>query len=210
MTTSATVRMKRSAKGLAFIAASALTIASCGGDGETSTDSAAPESAEVTISGAWARTSPMSVTVGAVYMDITSAIDDELLGASVDVSIAGTVEIHETVAADMSGDGGMPGEEGEQSPMTGDTMAGDMTGDSMAENMSGDMSGDMAGQMTMRPVGSIMIPAGETVMLMPGGIHIMLLDLAAPLEVGQTFDITLTFANAGSVVVTVEVRDETP
>lgn len=62
----------------------------------------------------------------------------------------------------------------------------------------------------MRPVSSIALPAGETVMLMPGGYHIMLLDLVTPLEVGQTFDVTLTFANAGSKVVTVEVRDEAP
>ncbi len=201
MTKSGTHRLKRSAKGLALIAASALVVASCGGDDESSSDSAAPAGGDITVSGAWARTSPMSVTVGAVYMDITSAAGDELIGASVDASIAATVEVHETVAADMSGDA-MPGEEGEESMTSGD-MSGDMSGDTMP-------SGDMSGEMTMQQVDSIVLPAGETVMLMPGGYHIMLLDLAAPLEVGQTFDVTLTFANAGSITVSVEVRDEAP
>jgi hypothetical protein len=142
----------------------------------------------------------MSVTVGAVYMDITAAADDELLSAAVDASIAGTVEIHETVAADMSGD------------MAGDMAEGDaaMPGEEGEEVSEDTMAGDMSGEMTMRPVSSVALPAGETVMLMPGGYHIMLLDLAAPLEVGQTFDVTLTFANAGTQVVTVEVRDEAP
>ncbi|MFM8856421.1 MAG: copper chaperone PCu(A)C [Actinomycetota bacterium] len=205
MTRSARQRIRRTAKGFALVAASALVIASCGGDDDSSADTAAPVGADIAISAAWARTSPMSVTVGAVYMDITASADDELLSASVDPSIAASVEIHETVAADMtSGDSAMPGEEGEEA--SEDTMAGDMSGGMTEDTMAGDMSGEM----TMRPVSSVVLPAGETVMLMPGGYHIMLLDLAAPLEVGQTFDVTLTFANAGTKVVTVEVRDEAP
>ena len=191
MTKSATRRI-RTAKSFALVAASALVFASCGGDDDSSTDTAAPSGGDIAISGAWARTSPMSVNVGAVYMDITAAADDELLTASVDASVAGTVEIHETLAADMAGgDSAMPGEAGEET--SEDTMAG-----------------GMSGEMTMRPVSSIVLPAGETVLLMPGGYHIMLLDLVAPLEEGQTFDVTLTFANSGTQVVTVEVRDEEP
>jgi copper(I)-binding protein len=115
------------------------------------------------------------------------------------------VEIHETLAADMAGgDSAMPGEAGEET--SEDTMAGDMSGDMTDDTMVGGMSGEM----TMRPVSSIVLPAGETVLLMPGGYHIMLLDLVAPLEEGQTFDVTLTFANSGTQVVTVEVRDEAP
>ena len=66
------------------------------------------------------------------------------------------------------------------------------------------------GEMVMQEVDSIAIPAGETVELKPGGYHIMLIDLAAPLEIGQEFDIVLTFANAGDVTVTVVVADEAP
>jgi copper(I)-binding protein len=205
MTRSARQKFRRTAKGLALVAASALVFASCGGDDDSSADTATPMGEAIAVSGAWARTSPMSVTVGAVYMDITASSDDELVGASVDASIAATVEIHETVAAEMEAGGSpMPGEEGEDS--SEDMMDGDMSGGMTEDTMAGGMSGEMM----MRPVSSVALPAGETVMLMPGGYHIMLLDLVAPLEVGQTFDVTLTFANAGTKVVTVEVRDEAP
>ncbi len=72
-------------------------------------------------------------------------------------------------------------------------------------------TGDMgSGEMVMREVEAIDVPAGEMVMLMPGGYHIMLIDLVAPLELGQTFDVVLTFETAGDVTVPVEVRDEAP
>jgi copper(I)-binding protein len=64
--------------------------------------------------------------------------------------------------------------------------------------------------MTMREVAGIDLPAGETVSLQPGGFHIMLLDLAAPLETGDTFDVTLTFESGGERVVAVEVREDAP
>ena len=64
--------------------------------------------------------------------------------------------------------------------------------------------------MSMREVGEIALPAGTTVNLEPGGYHIMLLDLARPLSVGDKFDVTLTFETAGEQVVEVEVREEAP
>jgi len=64
--------------------------------------------------------------------------------------------------------------------------------------------------MTMREVAGIDLPAGEAVSLQPGGFHIMLLELAAPLETGDTFDVTLTFESAGERVVAVEVREDAP
>lgn len=70
----------------------------------------------------------------------------------------------------------------------------------------------MAGapMMQMQPVEDISVPAGETVSLEPGGLHLMMLDLAEPLEVGTTIELTLTFEQAGEVVVTAEVRDMAP
>lgn len=54
------------------------------------------------------------------------------------------------------------------------------------------------GVMTMREVeGGIYIPAGETVRLAPGGYHVMLMGLNAPLEAGSMFEITLFFDRAG-------------
>jgi len=61
------------------------------------------------------------------------------------------------------------------------------------------------GTMQMRKVDSIEIPPGGTVALEPGGYHIMLIDLAAPLVEGQTFDVTLAFAGAGELVVPVTI-----
>lgn len=66
------------------------------------------------------------------------------------------------------------------------------------------MSGGMA---SMHEVDSIPVPAGGKVMLEPGGFHVMLLDLASPLEVGQKFDITLEFAEAGEITVEATVQE---
>jgi copper(I)-binding protein len=63
------------------------------------------------------------------------------------------------------------------------------------------------GTMTMQEVPGVDIPAGGSVSLEPGGYHIMLMQLAEPLETGDEFTVTLTFENAGEVEVPVEVRD---
>jgi copper(I)-binding protein len=59
----------------------------------------------------------------------------------------------------------------------------------------------------MQPVdGPLPIPAGETVTLEPGGLHIMLVNLTDDNVVGDVFEITLTFERAGEVTVPVPVR----
>ena len=60
----------------------------------------------------------------------------------------------------------------------------------------------------MREVSSIDIPAGRTVELKPGGLHIMLMGLTQPLKDGEMFPLTLTFANEGEVPVEVMVSDQ--
>lgn len=63
------------------------------------------------------------------------------------------------------------------------------------------------GVMKMRPVeGGIEIPGMGMQMLKPGGFHIMLIGLTNELKSGDTFAVTLTFANAGDVTVTIPVR----
>ncbi|WP_281825765.1 copper chaperone PCu(A)C [Jannaschia rubra] len=47
--------------------------------------------------------------------------------------------------------------------------------------------------------GGIEIPAGATVTLMPGGLHLMLMGLTGPLEAGTSHPVTLIFENAGEV-----------
>lgn len=45
--------------------------------------------------------------------------------------------------------------------------------------------------MRMRAVAALDLPAGQTVELKPGGFHVMLLDLKAPLKAGDNVDLTL-------------------
>jgi copper(I)-binding protein len=60
--------------------------------------------------------------------------------------------------------------------------------------------------MQMRPVAALPVASGQTVVLAPGGYHVMLTGLRAPLLAGQHFPITLTFEKAGPVTATVTVR----
>jgi copper(I)-binding protein len=60
--------------------------------------------------------------------------------------------------------------------------------------------------MRMRPVNDILVPAGQTVQLRPGGLHIMLIGLTEPLAQGGRLPLTLRFAEAGEVTVQVEIQ----
>ena len=63
-----------------------------------------------------------------------------------------------------------------------------------------------AGQMQMQPKqGGFVIPAGGTFVLQPGGNHVMLMALKAPLENGASTTVTLT-TSGGDVSLTVPVR----
>lgn len=173
----------------AVLAASALVFAACSDDNEATEDTAmtadttatmdttmtadttstesTTAAGEIVVEGAWARTSPMSAETGAAYFTITSPVDDELVSASVDPSVAGMVEIHETTEND-------------------------------------------AGEMEMSPITALPLPAGEAVALAPGGYHIMMMKLAAPLELGSTISIELTMKSGATVTVDAEVREEAP
>ena len=58
------------------------------------------------------------------------------------------------------------------------------------------MEGDI---MKMRAVPALDLPAGKTVELKPGGYHVMLLDLKAPLAKDSTVPLTLVFQDAKGV-----------
>lgn len=185
-------RSPRRAVALAALDVSLVAFAGCGDDDEDATEATEATEAtttteaqygpDLTVTGAWARTSPAVATNGAAYFTVTNdgTVDDALVAAAADPSVAATVELHETVAADV--------------PMGGDTSTTAM-GTAMME---------------MRPVDRIDVPAGDMAELKPGGYHVMLLDLAEPLVVGETLELTLTFEEAGEQVVTVEVRDAAP
>jgi copper(I)-binding protein len=194
---------------VASIAALALIAAACGsgGDADTSTDattgpaadngSAAAPDEGVTATEPWARNSPMMAGDGAAYVVLRGGdTDDELVGAVVSTDVAASVELHETTTdgGDMDGmHGGM--DMGDMDDM--DDM-GDM------DDMD-DMHGGM-GMMRMQEVDTIAVPAGATVALEPGGLHLMLIDLAKPLVAGESFTMTLTFSSGAELTVPFEVR----
>ena len=63
------------------------------------------------------------------------------------------------------------------------------------------------GVMRMRPIeGGLVIRPGETVRAAPGGMHIMLMGLKAPLVAGTTVPATLRFERAGEVRVSFKVE----
>ena len=66
------------------------------------------------------------------------------------------------------------------------------------------------GVMKMRHVEAVEIPAGATVRLEPGGIHVMLTGVSRRLEVGERIAVTLRFERAGEVVLGVPVRRSPP
>jgi copper(I)-binding protein len=55
--------------------------------------------------------------------------------------------------------------------------------------------------------GDVVIPAGGTLELMPGGNHIMLMQMSAPLLAGEDVEVTLTFNDGSSVTVTALAKE---
>lgn len=64
------------------------------------------------------------------------------------------------------------------------------------------------GVMRMRALPALDLPAGQDVELRPGGLHIMLMDLRAPLNPGSSIPITLTVEDAQGRRTRVEVATE--
>lgn len=67
------------------------------------------------------------------------------------------------------------------------------------------MEGD---QMHMQHMAhGIPVPAGGPTSFEPGGLHVMLIGLKSDLKAGDTFDLTLTFEEAGELTISVTVRE---
>ena len=103
--------------------------------------------AQVAVTDPWVRGTVESQKATGAFMQLKSASDVSLVGAS--SPVAGVVEIHE-----MKIDGGV---------------------------------------MRMSAIGALPLPAGKTVELKPGGYHVMLMALKAPLKEGDAVPVTLTF-----------------
>jgi periplasmic copper chaperone A len=136
---------------------------------------------ELIFEGAWSRPTPGDATNGVVYFTVTSPIDDEILSVSVPASIAGEAMMHETLL-DGIAPPAMPAMD----------------------------HGDSTGEMSMVPLESLPLPAGETVVFEAGAKHIMLTDLAAPLVEGQMFSLTFELREAGTQAINVLVTPNPP
>ena len=68
-----------------------------------------------------------------------------------------------------------------------------------------EMDGDVAKMMHME--NGLEIPAGETVMLAPGGFHVMFMGLSNGFTTGDTFDATLVFESAGELEIQFNIED---
>ena len=64
--------------------------------------------------------------------------------------------------------------------------------------------------MRMRRVEKLILPAGKSISIEPGGLHVMLIGLKKPLVEGETFPLHLTFAKAGGVDIIVHVQAKPP
>lgn len=68
---------------------------------------------------------------------------------------------------------------------------------------------DDAGVMRMSmATDGIAIPPQASVILGPGGLHIMCLGVDDPLELGDTAEVTLTFGTAGTTTIGATIRKE--
>jgi periplasmic copper chaperone A len=73
------------------------------------------------------------------------------------------------------------------------------------------MNVDAQGVMRMREIDAIALAPGSTILMRPGqGVHLMLLDLRAPLREGATFPMTLEFERGGKTEVKVVVQQPRP
>lgn len=62
------------------------------------------------------------------------------------------------------------------------------------------------GVMKMMPIKAVEVPAGDTAVLKPGGMHLMLFDAKQRFKIGDHFAVNLTFEKAGEVSVTFKVE----
>jgi hypothetical protein len=62
------------------------------------------------------------------------------------------------------------------------------------------------GVMRMRAMPALNLPAGQTVELKPGGLHVMLMDLKGPVKAGDTVPLTLVFEGADGQRFTQDVK----
>lgn len=183
----------------------------CGTDGKVAWDQVAPEGAD-----------PHSLKSPAPVLAVTAKTaggHDEHAG----MDMGGAAASHDAVVkvGDLDVTGAftkamLPGQ-----PVGGGyfTVKNNGKADDMLVSVSSPVAGTvelhemaMQGQvMRMRKLdGGIAIPAGKTVELTPGGLHLMFMKVKEPFKEGGTVPVTLTFEKAGSVDITLPVEAAGP
>jgi len=132
------------------------------GDDEESDDSE-DESTDTVTSERDLAVMDMGGETSAVYMQISNIGEDAVTITGATTSVAGIVEIHETVIED-----------------------------------------DVA---SMEPVTAIVIDAGETVELRPGGMHIMLMELTEDIEIEDTIELELMLESGDTLTLSAVAQD---
>lgn len=66
---------------------------------------------------------------------------------------------------------------------------------------------DKQGVTMMKMVDTLVVPAGKSVVLKPGGTHVMLMDLKGPVTYRDKIELDLKFQNAGDIKVEAPVKD---
>jgi copper(I)-binding protein len=67
------------------------------------------------------------------------------------------------------------------------------------------ISDDTTGRLKMVEIPKLVIPAGQSVTLRPGGYHLMLMGLQQSLADGESFPLTITFDNGDERTLTIPV-----
>jgi periplasmic copper chaperone A len=62
--------------------------------------------------------------------------------------------------------------------------------------------------MRMRELTAVDLPVGTRIQLAPGGLHLMLIDLKAPLKIGDKVPLTLRFEKAGEIDLLLQVANK--
>lgn len=199
-------------KVLAAVAVAAVAFTgACGtsGDADSTTTTAATDlGGGVAVSDPWARATPPTSDVAAVYFRVdNSGGEDALVGASVGADVAGAVQIHVTGdgATSESTTAPAPDVHTEHSLGSGVNAVAAQYPEGVTTIPPTAPHGGVTG---MTQVMRVDIPAGSTVAFEPGGNHLMLMDLVQPLVAGQSFAVQLQFERAGTQTITVDVRDD--
>jgi len=176
------------------IIAITLIAAACGSSNASPTSSGGSASAgDIVVSGAWTR--PMTASMPGMSMPSSSPGSMDMGGTTMPHGspMAMDMSVTDAVYFTIKNNGKVADQLiSASSDVAGST---EMHQSTLANGIS-----------SMKPVSAVDVPAGGSVSFDPGNYHVMLVGLHRDLNVGDHFDVTLTFKQAGVIKVPVEVR----